>query len=125
ARSATTTATHRSARTARSPATAACNSLSAFHCQRAADHRDRLPVLSTRVETGIMNPADANAASCIDLHGAAMPRQAGHIVDVTERALIVCVETDEAAEDYAVEELRSLAMTAGAEVAGELHQRRM
>src|SRR5215469_13090272 len=53
-----------------------------------------------------------------------MPRQTIYTVDPTERALVVCVETDEAAEKYATEELRSLAMTAGAEVVGELHQHR-
>ncbi len=53
-----------------------------------------------------------------------MPRQAMHTVDAVERALIVCVESDEAAEPYAMDELRSLATTAGAEVVGELHQHR-
>jgi GTP-binding protein HflX len=53
-----------------------------------------------------------------------MPRQTSYAVDSIERALIVCVETDEAAEDYAVEELRSLAKTAGAEVVGDFHQHR-
>ena len=47
-----------------------------------------------------------------------------HTVDTAERALLVCVESDEAAEPYAVEELRSLATSAGAEVVGELHQHR-
>jgi GTP-binding protein HflX len=41
-----------------------------------------------------------------------------------ERALIVCVESDADVESYAVEELISLASTAGAEVVGELHQHR-
>src|SRR5438046_601209 len=53
-----------------------------------------------------------------------MPKQAMHTVDGAEKALVVCVETDEAAESYAVEELRSLAMTAGANVVGEFHQHR-
>jgi len=53
-----------------------------------------------------------------------MPRPTSYVVDATERALIVCVETDEAAEEYAVDELRSLAQTAGAEVVGEFHQHR-
>ncbi len=53
-----------------------------------------------------------------------MPRQAMHTVDAVERALIVCVESDEAAEPYAAEELRSLATTAGAQVVGEMHQHR-
>src|SRR5947208_9361374 len=53
-----------------------------------------------------------------------MPKQASYAVDGAEKALIVCVETDEAAEPYAVEELRSLAVTAGAEVVGEFHQHR-
>lgn len=42
----------------------------------------------------------------------------------TERALIVCVEKDADAEEYALEELRSLASTAGAEVVGDFHQHR-
>jgi len=42
----------------------------------------------------------------------------------TERAILVCVETDEAAEEYAVEELISLAKTAGAEVVEVLHRHR-
>ena len=41
-----------------------------------------------------------------------------------ERALIVCVEKDEAAEPYALDELRSLTETAGAEVVAEAHQHR-
>ena len=53
-----------------------------------------------------------------------MPRQTAYEVNVTEKALIVCVEQDEAAEAYAVDELRSLAETAGAEVVGEVHQHR-
>ncbi len=53
-----------------------------------------------------------------------MPKQATYDVDGAERALIVCVETDEAAEPYAAEELRSLATTAGAAVVGEFHQHR-
>lgn len=53
-----------------------------------------------------------------------MPRPTGYEVDPAERAVIVCVETDAAAEEYAVEELRSLARTAGAEVVGEFHQHR-
>lgn len=53
-----------------------------------------------------------------------MPRPTRYDIDTTERALIVCVETDEAAEEYAVEELRSLTQTAGAEVVGEYHQHR-
>lgn len=53
-----------------------------------------------------------------------MPRQTTHTIETTERVLIVCVETDEAAEQYAVEELRSLVSTAGGEVVGEFHQHR-
>src|SRR5438105_9320061 len=53
-----------------------------------------------------------------------MPRPTSYEVDTQERALIVCVESDEAAEEYAVEELRSLAQTAGAAVVGEVHQHR-
>src|SRR3989442_12074410 len=53
-----------------------------------------------------------------------MPRPTSYEVDTQERALIVCVESDEAAEQYAVEELRSLAQTAGAAVVGEVHQHR-
>lgn len=53
-----------------------------------------------------------------------MPRQASYEVNATERALVVCVESDETAEGYALEELRSLAETAGAEVVGEVHQHR-
>ena len=45
-------------------------------------------------------------------------------VEAVERALIVCVESDADVESYAVEELISLASTAGAEVVGELHQHR-
>lgn len=45
-------------------------------------------------------------------------------VDTVERALVVCVETDPELEEYALEELISLASTAGAEVVGELHQHR-
>jgi len=52
-----------------------------------------------------------------------MPRQA-QPVESLERAAIVCVETDEAVEPYATEELRSLATTAGAEVVAEFHQHR-
>src|SRR5881392_3347213 len=53
-----------------------------------------------------------------------MPRQSTYDVSSVEKALIVCVEPDEAAEEYAVEELRSLAETAGAEVVAEVHQHR-
>src|ERR1041384_4597038 len=53
-----------------------------------------------------------------------MPKPICYQVESVEKALIVCVETDEAAEGYAVEELRSLTETAGAEVVGELHQHR-
>jgi GTP-binding protein HflX len=53
-----------------------------------------------------------------------MAKQSHHTNNNSERALIVCVETDEAAEEYAVEELRSLAETAGAEVVGDFHQHR-
>jgi GTPase len=53
-----------------------------------------------------------------------LPKSIGHEVSSAERALVVCVETDEAAEPYAVEELESLANTAGAEIVGELHQHR-
>ncbi len=53
-----------------------------------------------------------------------MPRPVSYDVSYVERALIVCVETDESAEEYAVTELRSLAETAGAEVAAEVHQHR-
>jgi GTPase len=53
-----------------------------------------------------------------------LPRTAAHEVSTNERALIVCVETDQAAEPYAVEELASLAGTAGADVVGDLHQHR-
>lgn len=52
-----------------------------------------------------------------------MPRRPIDVENV-ERTVIVCVETDEAAEPYAVEELRSLVSTAGAEVVAELHQHR-
>ncbi|MBM3495011.1 MAG: GTPase HflX, partial [Armatimonadetes bacterium] len=47
-----------------------------------------------------------------------------HIVDSTERACIVCVEANDAAEPFAVAELRALAATAGAEVVAEAHQHR-
>src|SRR5579871_4829473 len=53
-----------------------------------------------------------------------MRKQNLHNVETTERAVIVCVEPDEAAEEYAVEELRSLASTAGAHVVGDFHQHR-
>lgn len=46
------------------------------------------------------------------------------IDDEVERAILVCVETDEAAESYAVEELTSLASTAGAVVVDVFHQHR-
>ncbi len=52
-----------------------------------------------------------------------MPRQTQEI-DRTERAILVCVETDEEAEAYATEELRSLTGTAGAEVVEIFHQHR-
>ena len=45
-------------------------------------------------------------------------------IDLREKTLIVCVETDEDAEEYAVNELKSLVYTAGAIVVGELHQHR-
>jgi GTP-binding protein HflX len=47
-----------------------------------------------------------------------------HEVESAERAVLVCVENDETVEEYAVEELRSLATTAGAEVLGDYHQHR-
>ena len=53
-----------------------------------------------------------------------MSRTAQHVIDRAERALLVCVENDELVEPYAVEELASLATTAGAEVCGDLHQHR-
>src|ERR1051325_11595836 len=53
-----------------------------------------------------------------------MAKPSSYQVESIEKALIVCVETDEAAEGYAVEELRSLTETAGAEVVGELPQPR-
>jgi GTP-binding protein HflX len=53
-----------------------------------------------------------------------MPRQATHIVDPVERACLVCVETDEESEPFAIAELRALAATAGAEVVAEVHQHR-
>ena len=52
-----------------------------------------------------------------------MPRQM-HEVDAAEKAVLVCVETDAEAEPYAIEELRSLAETAGAQVVAEIHQHR-
>jgi len=53
-----------------------------------------------------------------------MPRTTTHEVSAKERAVLVCVESDDAAEPYAVEELSSLAGTAGAEVVDILHQHR-
>jgi GTPase len=53
-----------------------------------------------------------------------MPRPGSYETSGNERAVIVCVETDESAEEYAVEELRSLAETAGADVVGDFHQHR-
>lgn len=53
-----------------------------------------------------------------------MPKAAMHDVESAERAVIVCVETDEGAENYAIEELRSLAQTAGANVVADMHQHR-
>jgi GTP-binding protein HflX len=47
-----------------------------------------------------------------------------HLDNEAERAILVCVETNESAEAYAVEELASLASTAGAEVAEVFHQHR-
>ena len=53
-----------------------------------------------------------------------MARISGHEVNNAERALLVCVETDEAAELYAVEELVSLASTAGSiDVSWEIFDR--
>ncbi|HSV73236.1 MAG TPA: GTPase HflX [Chthonomonadales bacterium] len=52
-----------------------------------------------------------------------MPRQMQEVVAV-EKAVLVCVETDADAEPYALEELRSLTETAGAEVVAEIHQHR-
>ncbi|MEP6756839.1 MAG: GTPase HflX [Chthonomonadales bacterium] len=45
-------------------------------------------------------------------------------VDNLERVLLVCVERDDRVEPYAMDELRSLTFTAGAEVVGEYHQHR-
>jgi GTP-binding protein HflX len=53
-----------------------------------------------------------------------MPKQASYEVDPAERAVLVCVETDDAVEEYAIDELRSLTSTAGASVSAELHQHR-
>ena len=53
-----------------------------------------------------------------------MPRQGVQEVQVTERACLVCVEPDDSIEPYAIEELRALTATAGAEIAGEAHQHR-
>ncbi len=53
-----------------------------------------------------------------------MARTPSHTMGQVEQALIVCVETDDRVESYALEELVSLASTAGAEVVGELHQHR-
>ncbi len=51
-------------------------------------------------------------------------KTSGHTVENVERALVVCVESDEAVESYSVNELTSLATTAGAVVIGSLHQHR-
>lgn len=53
-----------------------------------------------------------------------MPRQTLQTVDQIERACIVCVETDAAAEPYALDELQALTTTAGAEVVAVAHQHR-
>ena len=45
-------------------------------------------------------------------------------IDDQERVLLVCVERDERAEPYALDELRSLVDTAGAVVVGDYHQHR-
>ncbi len=53
-----------------------------------------------------------------------MARQTLQTVESVERACLVCVEPDDAAEPYAIAELRALATTAGAEVVVEAHQHR-
>lgn len=53
-----------------------------------------------------------------------MPKANLQTIDSVERAFLVCVETDENAEPYAIEELTSLVRTAGGVVVGELHQHR-
>jgi GTP-binding protein HflX len=54
-----------------------------------------------------------------------MSRTAKHLtVEHTERAVLVCIENDPLLEPYAVEELASLAATAGAEVVADIHQHR-
>lgn len=53
-----------------------------------------------------------------------MATMAGHEVAVREKAIVVCVETDHDVEEYALEELRSLVSTAGADVVAEYHQHR-
>ncbi len=53
-----------------------------------------------------------------------MRRQAHHAQIEVERVVLVCVETDETAEKYAVEELTALAETAGAQVVEVLHRHR-
>ncbi len=53
-----------------------------------------------------------------------MPAPLHHTIDTVEKACIVCVEADDSAEPYALEELRSLSITAGASIVCEAHQHR-
>ncbi len=47
-----------------------------------------------------------------------------HEITDTEKAILVCVEPDEALRPYAIEELTALTETAGAEVVGDFYQKR-